>query len=308
MAKSIPALQKGDLVDIISPGSSSRLDDVKLAVELLTSWGLFVRLPEETFEEHPFHSNEDLIRLRLFKKAMTSKDSQAVWCLRGGYGANRLIPELLKMKTPVRTKLLIGYSDITSLLLLLTQKWKWTSFHGPLLESLISGRLPAQQVEECRQVLFGEKAQLQYPLLPLNKAAQKLKKTQAALIGGNLVVLQSSLGTPLALKTTGKILFLEEIGERGYRVDRMLEQLAQSGSLKGCQAILFGDFLGGDEKDQTNFVKYAIERFALQTKIPCFDGFEIGHGSKNRLVPLGPRATLCGGNAAFLQVSAGVNP
>lgn len=307
----IPALKKGDLVDIVSPGSSSRLDDVKLSVELLTSWGLFVRLPEETFEEHPFHSNEDQIRLRLFKKAISSKDSQAVWCLRGGYGANRLLPELLKMKAPTRAKPLIGYSDVTSLLLLLTQKWKWTSFHGPLLESLISGRLPAQQVEECRQVLFGEKTELQYPLLPLNKAALKLKKQQGSVIGGNLVVLQSSLGTPLPLKTKGKILFLEEIGERGYRVDRMLEQLSQSGALTGCQAILFGDFLGGDEKDQTNFVKYAIERFAVQTKIPCFDGFEVGHGSKNRILPLGPKATLMGGSAAYLKIQlkiqSGVN-
>ncbi len=285
-------LKKGDLVDVVSPGSSSRLEDVKLAVELLTSWGLFVRLPEETFDEHPFHSNEDEVRLKLFKKAISAKDSKAVWCLRGGYGANRLIPELLKMKKPLKAKPLIGYSDITSLHLLLNQKWKWPVYHGPLLETMISGRLPAQQVEECRKVLFGEIQNLNFELEPLNKAAEKLKKIEAPLIGGNLVVLESSIGTDLSLSTKGKILVLEEIGERGYRIDRMLEHLSQAKALNGCVAILFGDFIGGDEKDQTNFVQYAIERFALSSKIPCYQGLEIGHGMKNRILPLGLKAKL----------------
>lgn len=294
MAKLLEPLQQGDIVDIVSPGSASRLDDVKLAVELLTSWGLHVRLPEETFSDHPFHSNEDEVRLKLFKKAILAKDSKVIWCLRGGYGANRLMPELLKMKAPLKPKALMGYSDITSLHQLLVQKWKWTAFHAPLLESMISGRLPAHHVEETRKVVFGEKDQLEFNLLPMNMAALKLKKIEAPLIGGNLIVLQSSLGTKLPIKTAGKILVLEEIGERGYRVDRMLAQLEQTGALKDCKGVLFGDFLGGDEKDQTNFVRFAIERFAEQTKIPCFDGLEIGHGVKNRVLPLGVKATLSG--------------
>lgn len=307
--KLLEPLKKGDIVDIVSPGSGSRLEDVKMAVELLTSWGLHVRLPEETFSEHPFHSNEDEVRLKLFKKAIMAKDSKVIWCLRGGYGANRLMPELLKMKAPLKQKALMGYSDITSLHQLLVQKWKWTSFHAPLLESMISGRLPAQQIEETRRVVFGEQKDLQFSLLPLNLAATKLKKVEAPLVGGNLIVLQSSLGTQLPIKTAGKILVLEEVGERGYRVDRMLAQLEQTGALKDCKAVLFGDFLGGDEKDQSNFVRFAIERFAEETKIPCFDGLEIGHGSKNRTLPLGVKATLKGpgkkGEAPTLTLTTG---
>ncbi|MEZ0392403.1 MAG: LD-carboxypeptidase [Pseudobdellovibrionaceae bacterium] len=290
--KKISALKPGDLVDVVSPGSGSRFEDVQLCVELLESWGLKVRLPKETFSEHPFHSNEDAVRLKLLKKALMAKDSKAIWCLRGGYGSNRLLPEMWKWKAPAQAKMLIGYSDITSLHLFLNQKWKWPSFHGPLLESLISGRLSLQQQQEAREVLFGEKRDMKFSLKPLNSRAKKIKSLKASLSGGNLVVIESALGTPYNGNFQGKILFLEEVGERGYRIDRMLEHLRQSGSLKACKALVFGDFLYGDERDGKNFVSYAIERFAQLNLLPCFSGLATGHGEQNRMIPLGPKAIL----------------
>ncbi len=301
--KKLNPLQPGDLVDIVSPGSSSRPEDVELCLELLHSWGLKTRLPKETFREHPFHSNEDEVRLKLLKKALMAKDSKAVWCLRGGYGANRLLPELWKMKAAPKAKMLIGYSDITSLLVFLKQKWKWNCFHGPLLETLTSGRLPMSQVEECRRVVFGENLEMQFDLKPMNAKAKKLKKLQAPLIGGNLVVLESALGTPYQAKYAGQILVLEEVGERGYRVDRMLEHLKQSGALKGCKALVFGEFLFGDERDGKNYVSFALERFAAENLLPCFSGLEMGHGEKNRMIPIGPQAVL---SQQQLKVSTGI--
>jgi muramoyltetrapeptide carboxypeptidase len=290
--KNLLPLQPGDLVDLVSPGSSSRLEDVEMCIDLLESWGLKARLPKETFQSHPFHSNEDEVRLKLLKKALVATDSKAVWCLRGGYGANRLLPELWKMKAPVGKKMLIGYSDITSLLVFLNQKWKWNCFHGPLLETMISGRLPMSQVQECKQVIFGEKKELNFSLQALNSKAKKMNSLKAPLIGGNLVVLESAIGTPYAGKFSGKILVLEEVGERGYRIDRMLEHLKQASALKGCKAIVFGDFLHGDERDGKNFVRFALERFAAQNEIACFSGLEMGHGENNRMIPIGPQAIL----------------
>jgi muramoyltetrapeptide carboxypeptidase len=238
------------------------------------------------------------------KKALLAKDSKAVWCLRGGYGANRLLPDLWKLKAPLHKKMVIGYSDITSLLVFLNQKWKWNCFHGPLMETLISGRLPMTQIQECRQVVFGEKRELEFTLRALNPKAQKSKLLQAPLIGGNLVVLESALGTPYAGKFLGKIMVLEEVGERGYRMDRMLEHLKQAGALKGCKGVVFGDLLHGDERDGKNFVQFAVERFAKENLLPCFAGLEMGHGEKNRMIPFGPKATIKGG---LLRVETGID-
>ncbi len=290
-SKAILPLKTGDLVDIVSPGSSSRKEDVELCLDLLHGWGLKTRLPQETFKTHPFHSNEDAVRTKLFQKAIQAKDSKAVWCLRGGYGANRLMPALWKMKAPATPKMLIGYSDITSLHVLL-QKWKWTSYHGPLLETLVGGRLKAGQIEECRQIIFGEKNESVFNLTAMNAKAEKMKKTLAPVIAGNLVVLESGIGTPFAGQFSGKFLVLEEVGERGYRIDRMLEHLKQSGKLKGCLGIMFGDFLFGDERDGENYVQYALERFAKENTIACFSGFESGHGANNRMIAMGPKARL----------------
>jgi muramoyltetrapeptide carboxypeptidase len=296
-------LKPGDLVDLVSPGSSSQMDDVQMCIELLESWGLKVRLPAETFHSHPFHSNEDEVRLNLLKKALTARDSKAVWCLRGGYGANRLLPSLWKLKAPSKAKLLIGYSDITSLLVFVNQKWKWNCFHGPLLETLTSGRLPMRQIQECRQVVFGETQKLEFPIQAMNAKAARIKNLKAPVLGGNLVVLESALGTPSQAKLDGKILILEEVGERGYRIDRMLEHFRQSGSLKKCKAVIFGDFLHGDEKNGQNFVKFALERFAENSSIPCFSGLESGHGENNRMIPIGPLARL---TSRSLSVETGI--
>ncbi|PIS11825.1 MAG: LD-carboxypeptidase [Bdellovibrio sp. CG10_big_fil_rev_8_21_14_0_10_47_8] len=290
--KLLSGLKAGDLVDIVSPGSSSRMDDVDQALELIESWGLRARLPKETFSAHPFHSNEDSVRLKLLKKALLAKDSKMVWCLRGGYGANRLLPELWKMKAPAKTKILMGYSDITSLLFWLNQKWKWTSLHGPLLESLISGRLAISQIEECRRILFGEQKEQVFAIQPMNMSAKKIKQVRAAVTGGNLVVLDSSVGTPFDWNPDGKIIILEEVGERGYRVDRMLEHLRQAKKLDKVKAVIFGDFLGGEERDGSTQVSFALERFAYQSKVPCFSGLETGHGAANRILSFGSVAEL----------------
>ena len=247
-------MKAGDVVELVSPGSASRMDDVKLCMELLEGWGLKPRLSKETFAPHPFHSNLDKVRLELLKQAYAKKDAKAIWCLRGGYGANRLLPALYKLKAPAKNKILIGYSDITSLHLLGVQKWG----------------------------------------------------LQAPVLGGNLVVLESAIGTVAQPNLKGKILVLEEIGERGYRIDRMLEHLKQAGVLKGCKAIVFGDFLGGSEKDGQNFVDFALERFAKDSEIPCFSGLEIGHGEKQRIVAFGPLAKLSGGKDSQLVVPTGV--
>jgi muramoyltetrapeptide carboxypeptidase len=115
--------------------------------------------------------------------------------------------------------------------------------------------------------------------------------------------LESALGTPYAGQFSGRFLALEEVGERGYRVDRMLEHLKQSKSLQGCLGIIFGEFLFGDERDGANYVSYALERFAKENSIACFSGLQIGHGDNNRMLAFGTKARL---EKNILHVPTGV--
>lgn len=306
MTKSWKKLKAGDIVDIIAPGSISQIADYQPGIDLLKSWGLVPRIPENLMVPHPFFSNDNKARFEFLKKALLNKESKAVWCLRGGYGGLRIMPDLLKLKAPaVQNKILIGYSDITSLHLWMTQKWKWTSLHAPLVESLGKNKYDQAQIDELKNVLMGPQKEVNFSLIALNSQAEKLKKIQSSVIGGNLCVVASHAGTKCALKSQGKVVVFEDIGERGYRIDRMLEQLKQSGNLDKASAVVFGDFTGGDEKDGENFTAFAVETFARENKVPCFMGLEIGHGNKNRPMFMGTKASLKGGASAELVVSTG---
>ncbi len=129
-----PKLKPGDVVDVVAPGWKCSPKDLKLALEELKSWQLTPRVPKNIFAKESLFSNSDQERFMQLKRALLAKDSQAVWCLRGGYGSIRLIPYLAKLKKPSFCKAFLGLSDITSLHLFLNQYWNWSTIHGPLLE------------------------------------------------------------------------------------------------------------------------------------------------------------------------------
>lgn len=297
-------LRDGDVVDVVAPGSASRAEDVEKALSLLRAWGLRPRLLAE-FSGHPFHSCEDGARLKYLEKAILASDSRAIFCLRGGYGSLRLIPDLLKAKAKLKKakpKIFLGYSDITTLHVYLRRILSWPlTLHGPLLESMVNGKMSAADVEHTRQILFGQlppaESRAQLRLQALNASARSAKKVSGYLIGGNLNVLQSSLGTKMSFackerKGVGEILVLEDIGERGYRVDRMLEHLHQAGAFAHCAAVVFADFSGGKEADGSETISFAMQRFADLHKIPCYKGLPMGHGEKNIVVPFGALAEI----------------
>ncbi len=137
-------------------------------------------------------------------------------------------------------------------------------------------------------------------LTPLNAAARRTQRISGRLTGGNLTVLQSTLGTALQRRPAG-ILFLEDIGERGYRIDRILEQLRQVGVLRKLKAIVFGTFLGGAELDGSNFGPAVLERFAQSLSIPVLRGIDAGHGSYQRPLFLhSPSELHCGADARLI--------
>jgi muramoyltetrapeptide carboxypeptidase len=282
-------LQAGDLVDVVAPGYPSPREQVEGGLLYLQKeWGLQARAPKDLIQKHFLHANSDEKRFAFLKAAIESPESKAIWCTRGGYGSNRLLPLLAKMKKPREPKLLIGLSDVTSLHCFFNQVWGWPTLHACVLDRLGRGALPKALQKELHGVLFGATATLEFKnLKPLNDVARKTQKISAQIVGGNLTVLQSTLATPFEIQTADSLLFVEDIGERGYRIDRMFEQFRQAGLFEKCRGILLGHFLGGEEpQTKKNNFKQVFERWSRDLEIPLWSGIEAGHDVKQRTLPL----------------------
>ncbi len=296
-------LEPGDIVDVVSPGFASTPNEIEAARRFLLKWGLQPRIPKKLIERHFLHANSDEKRFGFLREALAAKDSKIIWCLRGGYGSNRLLPLLDKIKRPRKQKLLVGISDITSLHVYFEQKWRWPTLHASLLDRMGSGKVPAKIEKETMDLLFGKQNAVEFKKLkPMNEAAAKLRRIKAQVVGGNLVVLQSTLGTPYQLDTDGKILFIEDLGERGYRVDRVLEHFQQSGVFKKCRALIIGEFLGGQESNGKALWPLVFKDWSRRLRIPVFSGLEAGHGVIQRPVPLLTEAELTGGSRGHLKI------
>ena len=292
MASAWQSLKEGDSVEIIAPASRCSDDELHSAIRSVREMGLKPIIPDDIFgERHPLFSSKDERRFKFLQDALYRKGSKAIWCLRGGYGCIRLLPALSKLKKPAKTKLLIGLSDISTLHNFINQKWKWPSLHGPMLGTF-SQRVPEEQ-QEILDVLFGRVEELRFPgLIPLNVAAKKNKNILGPITGGNLMTVQSSQGTKCEFHANKAIVFLEEVNERGYRVDRLLVSLRQSGYFNHAKAILLGDFLGGNEPDGQNFVNDVLNEFAYEMKVPVLKGLPSGHGPLRRTLPFATKAVL----------------
>jgi muramoyltetrapeptide carboxypeptidase len=297
-------LQPGDVVDVVAPGFRCSEENLQAGATFLKGLGLTPRLPEDLFGDDLLCANSDDYRYAHLKKALFARDSRAVWCVRAGYGAIRFIERLRHLQPPRRRKLFIGYSDATTIHYLLNQHWKWPSLHGPLLDRLGTATVRAEELDELRAVLFGTCREVSFgKLIPLNKAAARQQVIRSRVFGGNLTVLQTVLGTRLQRDHTG-ILFLEDIGERGYRVDRMLQHFEQAGALRKLKAIVFGAFVGGQELDGGYLAPAVLERFAQEQKVPVLLGMEAGHGEYQRPVCFNTPAELRCGAQPRLQIGS----
>lgn len=301
-------LKRGDIIDIIAPGSACSEENFKLAVEWLRAKGFKPRWSKDVIKPEMYLAQSDKYRFDDLKKALSAQDSMAIWCLRGGYGSFRLWPDLLKLKKKYPAKLFIGLSDITSLHHFLNRKWKWPTLHASLLDRVGQNKLSAGNESELFSVLFGETQAVEFNhLVALNAAAKKKKKINGTVLGGNLATYMVALGTdlhPKYKKNENVILFFEDIGERGYKVDRFLNHLIQAKVLDQVAAVVFGDFIQGQESNGNDLTEKTLINFAQKIKIPVFTGLEAGHADLQRPVFFGTEAELtCGVNPQMVVYS-----
>ena len=284
-------LQKGDLIDIVAPSWPTSLSEMHKGISFLKNQGFTVRLQKNILKKDLFYASDLTSRKDGFKKAVFAKDSKAILCLRGGYGCLHLLPYLIKWKKPKHCKVLIGSSDISILHYFINQKWNWPSLHGPMLFRLGNSSQPVKEKKEFTDVLKGKTPTLHYKSLkPLNKSAKKVQVIKAPIIGGNLMTLQSMIGTNILVKAKNKILFLEEVGERAYRVDRILHHFLLAGVFQGVKAIVLGNFL--HSKEQPSLMLRILLHFFSSLNCPVFKGLPCGHGRLQRLLPFNTPCTL----------------
>jgi len=288
---------KNEYIDIVAPSGTIAASGLTSIDTMLQKLNLRARIPENILGVHPFSAQTDAVRFALLQQALMAEDSTIVWCVRGGHGVSRIMPELIYLPKPNKQKILIGFSDISSLHLWLNQAWQWPSIHGPGARQSAEGEIAAEDVAALYQLAFAGLTDYKISgLMPLNAAAQNLTQVSGITAGGCISVLQTSIGTPWQLDGRDKILFLEDVNEKPYRIDRALVHLADAGIFNQAQAIIFGDF--GEHTEESSTIdwvlKEAIPNYLTQYHhtIPLFRLRGFGHGAHNKPLPFGVPATL----------------
>lgn len=287
-------LRQGDRVGIISPASPPE-DPVAVArgLEQLRRWGLQPYLAPHALRREGYLAGNDEQRLADIHAMFLDPEVKAIWCLRGGYGSLRLLPGLDLGVIRQNPKLFIGYSDITALHLVLVQGAGLVTLHGPMVATELSAGLDRFSARSLLRHLFSGQPAGLLANPPGGPRVVTINPGVATgeLLGGNLSLVASTAGTPYQPRTRGSLLFLEEVGEEPYRVDRLLTQLLLAGMLDGVAGILFGDTAGPQSAGSGNLVEVLRDRLG-NLPFPCCYGLALGHGLPQATLPLGVQAVL----------------
>jgi muramoyltetrapeptide carboxypeptidase len=286
-----PYLKKGDRIGITCPAGYLNVANVKTCVQTLQAWGFEVVVGKTVGgKSNTYFSGTDEERLHEFQAMLDNPEINAILCGRGGYGSSRLLDKLRFNRFKKTPKWIIGFSDITALHGHLLSKLNTSSIHGPMASAFIYGKKDPTYIQSLRGCLTGRKIRYSHAAHPMNR----LGKSSAPLVGGNLSLFCHLLGTPSEIDTRNKILFIEDIGEQHYAIDRMLVQCKRSGKLKHLAGLIVGGF--SDMKNTERPFGKTLEEIILDAVVEydypvCF-GFPISHDPANLAVKLGLTYTL----------------
>ncbi len=280
-----PYLQKGDTIGIVCPAGYMALEKAQTCIDVLQQWGYQVKLGKTIgTPQKNYFSGTDAERLNDLQLMMDDANVKAILCGRGGYGVGRIIDDLKFAKLLKNPKWVIGFSDITVLHGQLFNLGM-ASLHAPMAAAFNDGEDKNEYIQSLRKALSGKPAS--YSVKPHSN--NHLGEATAQLVGGNLSLLANIVGTASDIDTSGKILFIEDIGEYIYSIDRMLHQLKRAGKFKKLKGLIFGGFT--DMKDTTSpFGKTMDEVLAElvhEFKIPICFGFPVSHEKENYALKVG---------------------
>ncbi|WP_417450975.1 S66 peptidase family protein [Kordiimonas sp.] len=309
-------LKRGDTVAIVAPsGVTWEKFTLQLSIESLAVLGLKAKVFPHAMDRHGYLAGTDADRAADLMAAFKDPDVDGIFCLRGGWGAARLLPMLDYDIIRANPKVLIGYSDITALHTAFAAKVGMVSYLGPN-----AGSSWYEFEAEMMTKLLVDGKKLEYRTEPKNDGTLVARKNRSQTIvsgtaegwlaGGNLTVFVSLMGSPYFPTLDGAILCIEDIGEKIYRVDRMITQLALGGCLKGLKGIVLGGFTdcGPDESEPYGgfTLGEVFEQHFGGLGIPVWSGAQFGHIRDNATLPLGARARIDGGNRTLTLLESAV--
>lgn len=291
------ALKKGDLVTFISPSSKPfDMERLPRAAAYFEKQGYQVLIQENVGKEQGYLAGSDEERIKDIHKAFGNNKVKAVLCVRGGYGAPRLLSSLHYHKLSERAKIFTGYSDITSLQMAFFTQSKFITFAGPMPAVDFHSEIdPITEASFFRAVTSGEKNLDILGEFPANEAEFTGKGiAEGRLIGGNLALLTALAGSKYLPDFKDKILFIEDVGEKPYRIDRMLNQFELMGQLSKLQAIVIGQFTDCQEEPDkpTLSIEEVFQRYIYKLKIPVIRNFPHGHIKRNITLPVGAKVKI----------------
>lgn len=289
MIKIPPYLKKGDTIGITCPAGYMATAKAQTCIETLQSWGFQVMVGKTLGSRSKnYFSANDETRSNELQAMLDDENIHAILCGRGGYGVTRIIDGLDFTRFKKNPKWIIGFSDITVLHTHLYSRIKVASMHAPMAAAFNEGE--NKYILALQKALIGKKAKYDCAAHPFNKPGI----AKAELVGGNLSLLVHLIGTPSDIKTKDKLLFIEDIGEHIYNIDRMLYQLKRSGKLDNLAGLVVGGFtdMHDTERPFGKKVYKLIKEITSGYDYPVCFNFPVSHNTENYALKIGVQYTL----------------
>lgn len=300
MIKIPPYLRKGDTIGIVCPSGYMPADKAQTCIKVLQEWGYQVKIGKTLGHQFHYFSGTDQERLEDLQKMLDDTTVKAILCGRGGYGMSRIIDHLDFKIFKKKPKWIIGYSDITLLHAHLYTQLKTASLHSPMAAAFNDGEFENEYIQSLKKILKGGSYKYRSTAHPLNQFGTG----SGELVGGNLSLLAHMIGSRSAFNFNKKILFIEDIGEYIYNIDRMMIQLERSGALQNLSGLIIGGFT--DMKDTVipfgaTITQVIHERVKKYQYPICFD-FPVSHSRENYPLKVGVKHELKVGKGGAILV------
>lgn len=281
-----PYLQPGNTIGITCPAGFMTKEKAQVCIDTLQSWGYNVIAGKMLgSNSQNYFSGTDEERLNEFQQMLDDSTIKAILCGRGGYGVGRIIEQLDFKSFKKNPKWIIGFSDITILHSHIYSNYKISTLHAPMAGAFNEGGAEGEYVLSLKNALEGKKIKYECAVHEFNKKGEAIGE----LVGGNLALLAHCVGTSSDIKTKGKILFIEDVGEYLYNVDRMLYQLKRSGKLDKLAGLIIGGFTESKDTERPfgKTVEEIIKEIIAEYNYPVCFNFPVSHGKENLALKTG---------------------
>ncbi|MFQ5681887.1 MAG: LD-carboxypeptidase [Candidatus Binatia bacterium] len=280
-------LNKDQKIGVVAPAGSVENEELNAGIRALGRAGFVVELAQGIHERKGYLAGEKEKRAAALQAFFQRADIGAIICARGGFGSIQILPYLDPETIRCHPKIFVGYSDVSILLNWILQKCGVVTFHGPMVAMGLARGLERRSKDFFWGTLLGKKRQWELNVMETFRPGA----TEAEMMGGCLSTVVTTLGTPYEVKPKGKILFLEDVGERPYRIERMLTHLYMAGKLDGLAGLVFGGFTDCEGEGERG-IKEIIQDLFHNAPYPVVAGLAAGHGAVNLLLPFGVKMGL----------------